>query len=387
MFNKVKKRINGILHRKSINTVFCELKQYIDLVHGQSKGKSVLIIVLSLLCRNLDCDDEIKSSIEKYNLTNCLYGGLTRLLCGKSDNFTFKIKWGDERFRNKYEYLNRFFFYDSYRNYLVIIMAARILQKIDQGKFEKLAYNDESRILLLNMINPLFLTDPSDTLIISLLKSDNDLLKNIGLFMISTKVSRNVDELHQIESGMCSNDCEKEVRNKLCTSVDAFISHLDKCDNKTQASLLVNYLLVHKRYPTIFAQKLIGNLQSDFALQIRESEKIKSVFDLATITQIISENSAISEKNTRISKFDLFMAVTDILLEQFEERKVNDYNAQQLEYICTVLPVKCKRRLKVYLNKKKTELMCEEIDRLVRFKIYLEDNKLGSLIDKILTII
>ena len=130
-------------------------------------------------------------------------------------------------------------------------MAARILQKIDQGKFEKLAYNDESRILLLNMINPLFLTDPSDTLIISLLKSDNDLLKNIGLFMISTKVSRNVDELHQIESGMCSNDCEKEVRNKLCTSVDAFISHLDKCDNKTQASLLVNYLLVHKRYPTI----------------------------------------------------------------------------------------------------------------------------------------
>ena len=145
--------------------------------------------------------------------------------------------------------------------------------------------------------------------------------------------------------------------------------------------------MVHKRYPPIFAQKLIGNLQSDFALQIRESEKIKSVFDLATITQIISENSAISEKNTRISKFDLFMAVTDILLEQFEERKVNDYNAQQLEYICTVLPVKCKRRLKVYLNKKKTELMCEEIDRLVRFKIYLEDNKLGSRIDKILTII
>ena len=81
------------------------------------------------------------------------------------------------------------------------------------------------------------------------------------------------------------------------------------------------------------------------------------------------------------------MAVTDAFIKLLDDRITFDYNEQIVENICSNLPVKCIRKLKVYLIKKRKELMCEEIDRLVRFKIYLKDSGFGEIIDKTLTIV
>ena len=71
-----KKKINAILHNKSIKTVINELCTYVENTNGNEKNKAVLIVIMSLLRRNLDCEKELTLLISKYKLTGCLYGGL-----------------------------------------------------------------------------------------------------------------------------------------------------------------------------------------------------------------------------------------------------------------------------------------------------------------------
>ena len=63
-----RKKINGIFHNKSIKNIFKELNGYLKDKSGNQKNILVLLIVMSLLCRNLDCVEEIKTCI---NSTLC----------------------------------------------------------------------------------------------------------------------------------------------------------------------------------------------------------------------------------------------------------------------------------------------------------------------------
>lgn len=384
------KRINSTLHRKTVKTVFSELNQLSAQLRGQSKSNAVLMVVLALLCRDPECSNKIGYYIQKYNMTGCLYGGFYRLLCSQSIAVSLTIKWADEKYKNKLVFINSLNYYDCFRNLTILDQAAEIVQLINQSKYERLVIEDKSNILALSMARRIDVS-PSDNLIRGLLLSENELKQNIGLFFISDKVDFAINKLSEFEgiSNKTTNNNEhKKLRNEFSTAVETFINFLEQCDNETQASLLINYLLVYKKYPNVFALKLNGSiLQPYFILQIRNSGKIKSFMDLDCITQIISKNPATNENNKRISKRDLYMAVTDAFIKLLDDRITFDYNEQIVENICSNLPVKCIRKLKVYLIKKRKELMCEEIDRLVRFKIYLKDSGFGEIIDKTLTIV
>lgn len=386
--NVIAHTINGMLNRKSIKNVMLDLKRYIQTVQGQLKNEAVLLSVLSLLCRDPECSNEIKPYIQELNLTNHLYGGLAKLLSGQSEFFSVQISWNDYHFRNKYEFLTRFSFWDKCRACSIIIQAAKILKQADVSKYEQLLINDKSYLLLLNMIDCSSDTDPSDGLIQKLLTSDDELKQNVGLLFISNRVEQPMNKLITInryaENRGATDKKIRSYKKAFNVAADAFLEKIELCNRETQASLLFNYLLVNEMYPDVYAKKLLGPLQPEFVKQINSSGKIKNVRDLTLVTYIIVKTPATNEKNIRIAKANLFLTVTGVLIQLFEERRVFDDDSENIKKICSVLPVKCKQKLRRYLTKKKTELMCEEIDRLIRFSTYLNDKRLSQLVDEVL---
>ena len=79
------------------------------------------------------------------------------------------------------------------------------------------------------------------------------------------------------------------------------------------------------------------------------------------------------------------MAITELLLDLISERKlyfITEYEVLYLEKICSNLPSKCAKKFYRTLDNIRKSLMCEEIDRLVRNKIYMEDKRLADVIDE-----
>ena len=141
-----KKKINAILHNKSIKTVINELCTYVENTNGNEKNKAVLIVIMSLLRRNLDCEKELTLLISKYKLTGCLYGGLKSFLSGNSEQFGLKIKLNTDFFENKYEFITRFDeFY--YWELIALFESVNVLSRVDFLKFEQLAFNDQSKLV------------------------------------------------------------------------------------------------------------------------------------------------------------------------------------------------------------------------------------------------
>lgn len=391
-----KKKINAILHNKSIKTVINELCTYVENTNGNEKNKAVLIVIMSLLRRNLDCEKELTLLISKYKLTGCLYGGLKSFLSGNSEQFGLKIKLNTDFFENKYEFITRFDeFY--YWELIALFESVNVLSRVDFLKFEQLAFNDQSKLVLLNMVTHHLNIVPSDDLITKLLQSNDELTENIGFYFLTTNITRTVSDICEInrykEQGLPTTKSIKEVNKIFNTEMIKCSNLLEKCTAKTTAQLLFNYLLAHQmQYPIVFARMLMSNrLQHGFVNQVKGTNKIKTLKDVLFLVKLIYNTPALNDDKKRISKADLYSSVTDILIAFVEkDRGIYGWDEQQELYIkeiCKKLPAKNISTLRTYLLKKRKTLMCTKIDELVRFKIYLKDNKKSEIIEGILTII
>ncbi len=387
-----RKKINGVLHNSSINTVMKDLAEYLKIISGKDKNKVVLLVVMALLRRNLDCAVDISVQIKKHNLTGCLYGGLYTMLSGDSESFSLKYEINDKMFKNKYEFLNRYYDYD-YCNNILIFESVKILHQLDENMFDKLALNDKSKLILLNMISYRLNIRPSDELIHKLLKSDNDLNQNIGLSFITDVLTSSIKDISDIEysksNGLPITKDIKEIENTIKTEVEKCCDFLKSCNKEKISSLMFNYILVHQsRYPIIFAYKLMSSeFRSEFIKQINSSGKIKVLKDMCFVINLISNTPALNNKKRRISKEDLYFAITQLLITFIEEDRIyslENYYLEYIQYICEHLPSKCIKKLCTYLKWKRNSLMYEKIDRLVRFKIYIKDKKMADIIDAIL---
>lgn len=391
-----KKKINAILHNKSIKTVINELSTYVENINGNEKNKAVLIVTMSLLRRNLDCEKELSLLISKYKLTGCLYGGLKSFLLGDSEQFGLKIKLNTNSFENKYEYVTWFFDF-NYWELIVLFESVKVLSLIDFLKFEQLAFNDQSKLVLLNMVTHHLNIKPSDDLITKLLQSDDELNQNIGFAFLTENIARAVDDICEIkrskENGFPITKNLKSVRNILNTEIMKCCTFLESCNTETTTQLLFNYLLVHQmQYPTIFARMLMSSSsQEEFYKQIKETNKVRMIKDVSFLASLISNTPALNDKKRRVSKAKLYDSITDILISFVEEdRGIYGWNEQQELYIkeiCKKLPTKNIYALRSYLLKKRKTLMATKIDELVRFKIYLKDKRKQDIIDGILTVI
>lgn len=397
----VKKRINGILHNKTNSNVFKELHNYINSptpnatnnkISGNEKNKAVVIVVLALLRRNLDCYSELCKLIQRYNLINCLYGGLCVLLSGKSEFISININWNDRRFENKYEFLYNAVNFD-YWQYSEIIQAAKILYVLKDRAFEQLVLKDKTLLLMLSMATYHLDIQPSDILIKDLILSNNELKQNVGLDFMTRNISARLSNIEHIIN--CQNRGHIIERNlneenkHLEQDVQKCLTILNECSADVQAKLLFNYYLINQTLNLCdFAQRLMSsNIQDEFIKLLQDYSKMRDLRQICFFYDLIIKTFSQEKNKKHTQKGKYHLAILKLLIAFIHERKIyawDETNQIYLKCIIEQLPQKHILVLKDFLVKERRGLMCEKIDRLVRFEIYLKDKRQDEIIESIL---
>ena len=384
-----KRKINAIFHNKSIPTIFSELNRY-NTNFKKEKNISTIIVTLAVYIRNLDDQEITKNQIIKYKMSGALFGGLHKMFCGNSRILKIDVDLSDKSLKNKYEYIHRYF---DCRNFNLIpcFKCIKTLESIDRAKFECLAYNDQTRLILLNMTNIHMEITPSDDFLKRLIISGDEFKQNIAFYFIVSKLDGLLQKYSSIMEDSEAN--RKAFREEFHLGMNYINSFIFQCDNKTQTSLLVNYLLQHtKAYPEYFARLLVDNQhQIYFSEQIEKSGKIRNINEVYFITDMIKRTAALNENKRRISKSILYDAVTNLIIDFLDNKRgiyIWEENEQNIFFkLCEILPQKYLRRIMTFTNKKQVTLMCGPLDEMVRFKIFLDDNKTNKILSGVQSII
>jgi len=387
-FKDYRKKINAILHNKSISTVFGELNTY-NQNHKKEKNISTIIVTMALYMRDLDAQEIIKNEIIKFNMAGMLYGGLCKMLCGDSSIFKKDADLGDNSFNNKYEFLNRHLAYSELR-LTVLLKTVETLHIVDKFKFDLLAYSDKTKLILLSMAGFRLNVKPSDELLVRLITDGDDLNQNIALYFITVKLNILLNQYYNVKEKLA--DKRKRMKELDC-ELDKINGFISQCDSKTRVSLLFNYFLQHHRsYPVYFARILVDKEHQEyFCEQIKSSGKIRSLRELEIVANLIAITPSLDDRKKRVSKSSLYSAITDVIIKFIDERKgIYMWDNGQNEYflnVCKNLPKSCLRRIFSFAKKKQSILMCGPLDEMVRFKIFLDDNRQNEIIQGILNVI
>lgn len=365
-----KNQIAGILPGKSPAEVLQELDTYVLSLSGNEKGKVVLIVIMALIRLDLDSGPVLAQEIQSrgYKLTGYLHGGLTMLLKGKSQHFTFRLSGLHREAKNIYAEIERWngcFFWPHAH----LFLAAELLHRLDPCRFEQLAQEDPGGAILLSMAQRHLPVSPSDVLLKKLMESSNPVHPNFALAFYAQPISI-----------LCGKiEVNRGDRKKLNEHVDRCLAALRSCSPGLRAELLTNYLLVYPRAcPDAFARQLVGaELQGEFASQITERGKIRMIQELGCIASLIAKTSACDEQRHRITKRPLADAVLSVLTRFVQERTGiyagDNHWLEDAKTVLHLLTVRQKRRFECFLNSQDSTLMISPLDKLVRFDIYLKD--------------
>ncbi|KMT22646.1 hypothetical protein [Clostridium cylindrosporum] len=392
----IKLRINRIFGRKKISTIVKELEKYkINMSDDQKRDFpfSVLIVVLAIIIRNLDCIDGLQRELEIRSLINPLYGGMYKLLCGNSQKMCINIEWSENSYKNKYEFLNRFHEF-KYWDYIEIFQISIILFKSDKEKFEKLVMQDKNKLLLLNMVSGHMNVEPSGELIDYLLNDKDELNQNIGFTFLTRHLDYCFSRIEQFNNSkkMGIRSSKQEIQ-EIKKNIESYIQYLEekllKCDKKTKVSLIVNYILINNRYPKVFAYWLMDvELQGEFIIEINKSKKLRTLKEIYTLLFIISKTKIRVLDRKKVSRVQLYESINNVIIGFIQEGNgIYKWEREEQEIfllIVGLLPVRQKKKLKNFLIKKRDKLMTSKIDELIRFKIYLEDKRKKDIIDGML---
>ncbi len=381
--NIAKKKINGIFHNKSISTIFRELNTYNQGLKKE-KNTSTLVVTTALYIRNLDAQEIINNEIIKYNMTGALYGGLYGMFCSSSSVLKIDFTLSDSSFSNKFEFLHRYYDYSNFR-LTACLKSIKTLYYIDKSKFDLLAYGDKTKFILLSMVNFRLNIKPSNELLVRLIKDNDDLNQNIALYFLTFKLDIFLNRYPKIKAENASN------RRKFLKEVDTELTNINhylfQCDNKTRTSLLFNCILQHqKAYPECFARTLVDKEhQTYFCDQIKTSGKIRSLKELMFVADLIKRTPALDDRKKRISKLSLYNAIAHVIIKFIEEEKgIYGWDQEQQNRflrVCENLPVRCLKKILSVVQKKQSYLMCDSLDEMVRFKIFIEDKRKNEILN------
>lgn len=393
----VKKKINAKFNNKKTSTVIFELNNYIQSISGQNKNRYVLIVSLALLRRNLNCIQELKEQLEKYNLISLLFGGLSTFLSGTSKEFTIPITWDYDRYENKYEILYQFHGF-KYFEYIELFQAIKTIYYSKPDLIEKLIKKDKTKLILLNLSEHLNIT-VSDSLISYLLNDSDEFNNNIGFYLLTTPITILINKIDCIDSmkqfqKRLSKDSYNEKQkclNDLKENIERVEKFINNCHIKTKISLLINYALTNIYYSrsNFVCLLMEADIQKEFIDEIN-CGKIKTLEQLNIITQLISK-TPIKNNHYRKTKNLLFNSIINIIIN-FIKSRTGIYLRENNEVcifhkICKAIPKKYKRNLLSFLKKESATLMASKFDELVRFTIYLKDNQKKSIINGMIKII
>lgn len=374
------KKLNSLLKRKSNKKIILNLSEAIKTGVFTDKNKAVVIITLALIRRDLDCKRELQNLLSEYNLINLLYGGLIKLLDGKSETFKIEIEWSYNSFENKYEFITRFPEPEHWR-FIDLIITASILIEADVKKFETLLIKDSTNLLLLNFLNGEQNWLISECFIKKLLMDETcSLRRNIGFYILLEPIER------ILAVGTVSRKLKAEFNNK----IKNFTLKLKDIPLSFKAEMLINYFLTNKKaknIPVFLAKEMIkAELVDDLVIEIK-SNKIRMLDDIFIILFIIKTFRSRSNVN-KSYKNQLYNAILKKLQKFIEENKGIyrwDTNSESLfRAIYVMLPIKYKNRLESSILKVKSTLMTCKLDELVRFNLFLSDSNKEKILNGML---
>lgn len=398
--NEVKKKAQQLLKRKGNAIVVKELETHIKTISGNEKNKTVLIVVLILLIRNLDCAEEIKTLLCKNGLVNCLFGGIKTLLAGRTELFGISVKWNDDVYENKLKFLTQFQGEFRYWKFVELFEVVRIIFLSDPKKFDKLAKCDKSKLLIFNLASHHFNVIVSDELLEWLLISKNEMNRNIGFYLLTEKLSGSISNMQPQKFDMYFSEAQKNEQQKFYRKnkkilhaelirVEKFLS---QCDIKIKVSLLFNYVLSTNSHPIAFYNWLMEIENRKYLIEeIRNSKKLRTLADIDVVAQIISKIYIRNNNVKMTSKEPLCNAVVSTLISFVKNRRGiyqwTDKENACFSEICKLLTVRARKRLSGFLWKEIETLMICDIDKLLRHKTYLEDERKYQIILGMLSVV
>jgi len=398
-----KTKINGLFSRKSNSAVIKGLSNFVNSISSQNKNKTTLIVVLALLRRNLDCVEEIKELLVRYNLTGPLFGGIKVLLSGKSETFAANIKWSDDTFNNKYEWLSRFSGQFQYWEFVELFQAIKILHMVKPESIEKIIKEDRTRLVLLNMLSWNLDIVPTDNMIKWLLSDSDELNQNIGFYMITRKISYILSDIeaHQrmdlsmLDVNFVASQRKEHRRNLLLISneLKQVERYLSTCSNEIKKSLLINFILSQRlSYPLIFAHWLIeADSQEYLVSEINNSRKFRTLQHIHILLSVVAKTRRKKNDGSMPSKMPLYNAIIDNLTNFIRDRsgiyKWEEQEEIEFSNICAMLPIQSKKRFSNFLLRELETLAISDIDKLLRHRIYLEDERKFQIINGMLSIV
>ncbi|MED4531505.1 hypothetical protein [Metabacillus fastidiosus] len=376
----IKLCLNSLLKKKSNKTVILDLTKAIERKELADKNKAVVIVTLALIRRNLDCDEEVRELLRKYNLINLLYGGLIKLLDGRANTFKIQISWSYNTFENKYEFIERFPVPEQ-RRFIDLITVASILIKEDVRKFESILIKDSTDLLLLNFLHGEEDWIISEELINTLLKDETSgLRRSIGFYILIKPIDRLFSKSLEIRREKINFNKKVEKFKKIFKDIPVDI----------QAELLINYFLTNKRaksIPPFLAKQMVHENLKDSMVSEIKSNKIRNLDDIYILLFIIKSFRSKSHCN-KSYKNSLYDALLKKIIEFIENNKgiyFGDENAEKLfGEIYRMFPKQYRNNLEKNILKTRENLMISKLDELVRFKLFLNDSSRASMINEML---
>lgn len=375
-------KINKILRNKSCRTLVGEYKCFMPEIRDKERNKALLFLVLAILRKNAGMLERLQEALESEGLIPNLYGALCTLFGGKNSTLNLKIKWTDEQFPNRYDYITRFIGQFGERDVREILYAVRILAMSDPARFEELAFKDSTRLILLNMPSYELEMFPSDSLIRRLMRDGDELQANIGFYFAVWDISGDVRDYAQLrrKAAFTNAKTKRQIDESIESHLEKFEMFYSGCRAERKASLLVNYILREREYPIQFGHWLMeAALQDALAFEITESGKITNLNKLCKMAHLVHDFPCKDNNGSRGKKDKLYAAIVSVLKEFVAERKgIYSWDASQeadFRDLCQLVPKRYWKPFNSYLRRKSKELMVSKLDEMVRFSIYLKDKQ------------
>lgn len=377
-----KVQMNKVLRNKSCGTIIREFKGLMPELQDKDRNKALLIIVLSILNKNVNLLDNLQQVLTAEGLIPNLYGALCILFSGKSTTLRLEVTLTDSQFPNRYDYITRFLGEFAEPKIWKALYAVKILAMSDKAKFEELAFKDSTRLILLNMPSFQLNEFPSDSLITRLLRDGDELQANIGFYYSVWNITRDVRDYEQLRKNPDAphTKSKRRINKNIICHLDALSTMFHSCTVERKASLLVNYVLSEREYPLQFGYWLMeSELQEALIYEITASRKIRNLNNLRSILSLIHDFPCKDANGIRGKKDKLYGAVV-FVLKDFIQTKSGIYswdNTQKalFQSMCKLMPRRYLKQFYKFLEKESKKLMVSKLDELVRFSIYLQDKR------------
>lgn len=397
------KEINCLLERRSCRNVVTELKKFMEEIKNkQQKNRAVLSVTLALLRRKLSDAEKIRKELAKNHLEPFLFGGLLCLMTGNLESgFCLHIEWSEKNFTNKYDFLRRFYGEFYYYDFIELFYAAKMIYNWSAEKFETLVWKDTSKLLLLNIYSHFMDVSVTQEFLMKLAEKGDDFQSVIALAMSVQKLERCLEDYEyqkdvERSSGSVTEEEAAEWERKkrqleelANENLNEFKRIYDCASEERKVSFLIDFLLTHHSYPAIFAEWLI-EWDDYLAEEFEKGDRIRSLRDLRMLFLPVKKAYPLERKH-KCNKNKIYRSIEKRLIAFVSgSTGIYDWTSREeneFRQICGNLPAHYKNMLSRELIRVRDNLMVSELDRLVRYSIYLHDDRQKRIIDGMLAVI